>query len=223
MKRLLLGGVLLTAVGLVALTSWAAADDKTDDGKGWVQLFNGKDLTGWKTSPAHPGKWSVEDGVLIGRGKDVSHLYSEGGDYANFHAKIEANISDKGNSGFFVRAQFSDRPYPLGYEAQINSTHTDYIRTGSLYPSFKLPKEDREKIIVKEQLVPPDTWFTMEVSARGNHLVIKVNGKMTVDYTDASNTYTKGHFAIQQHPPARGSDESIIKVKKVEVRELPAT
>jgi hypothetical protein len=228
MKRLLLGGgVFAITLALGAWMPWAAAQDsktgkdKAGD-KGWVQLFNGKDLTGWKVSPKHPGKWEVKDGVLVGRGKDVSHLYSDRGDYTDFSFRVEAKISDKGNSGQFFRAEFSDRPYPLGYEAQINSTHTDPIRTGSLYPSFKLSPEDRKKIIVTKELVPPDTWFTQEVIAKGNHLIIKVNGMKTVDFVDPNNTYTKGHFAIQQHPPAKGSAESIIQVKKIEVKEMPA-
>jgi len=106
--------------------------------------------------------------------------------------------------------------FPKGYEAQIDSTHSDPIRTGSLYPSFKLSKEDREKIIVKDMLVKPDTWFTQEVIADGNHIIIKVNGKTTVDFTDPNNTYTKGHFALQQH-----NDGSVVKFKKVEYKPLP--
>ena len=75
---------------------------------------------------------------------------------------------------------------------------------------------------VTEMLVPPDTWFTQEVIAKGNHIVILVNGKKVVDFVDTKNTYTKGHFAIQQHPPAGGTKESIIMIKKAEVKELPA-
>jgi hypothetical protein len=232
MRRLLLGGgVLLTALALVARQPWATAQDKQAGAnkgadKGWVQLFNGKDLAGWKTHPKNPGKWEVKDGILFGRGKDTSHLFSDRGDYQDFYYRIEARISDKGNSGQYFRAQFAPG-FPPGYEAQINSTHKDPIRTGSLYPDGrafgKLPKEEREKMIVREMLVPPDTWFTQEVIAKGNHIIIMVNGKKTVDFVDKNNTFTKGHFAIQQHPPAKGSAESIIQVKKMEVKEIPRT
>src|SRR5947207_1445846 len=129
MKRLLLGVALLTA-GLVLLPCLPGAGAQDD--KGWVQLFNGKDLTGWKTHPKDPGEWSVKEGVLIGRGPKVSHLFSERDDYENFHYRIEAKISDKGNSGQYFRTAFGPG-YPKGYEAQINSTHTDKKRTGSLY------------------------------------------------------------------------------------------
>jgi Domain of Unknown Function (DUF1080) len=215
MKRLLGASLLLAAATLLARTPWATAADKRADtkadDKGWVQLFNGKDLTGWKTPPKEPGKWSVANGILVGRGADRSHLFSERGDYENFIYRIEAKISDAGNSGQYFRAEFGPG-WPKGYEAQINSTHPDPQRTGSLYG----------KAPVTKKLVPPDTWFTQEVTAVGNHIIIKVNGEKVVDYVDKT-PYTKGHFAIQQHPPGPGKSESIIQVKKIEVKELPAS
>src|SRR5882724_1569668 len=63
------------------------ADDKKPDDKktdtGWVQLFNGKDLTGWKTHPDDKARWKVEDGAIVGEGP-AGHLFSEKGDYTNF-------------------------------------------------------------------------------------------------------------------------------------------
>jgi hypothetical protein len=209
-----LGGLGALAAALCVTSAAGAGGDKKGEGKGdkgWAKLFNGKDLTGWKTHPSSPGDWSVKDGVLIGKGKMVSHLFSERGDYENFQYKIEAKISDKGNSGQYFRTEFGPG-YPKGYEAQINSTFpTDPQRTGSLYNFAK----------VTDMLVPPDTWFTQEVIADGNHIIIKVNGKKVVDYVDKKNTHTRGHFAIQQHGPARGGPESVIMVKSIEVKELP--
>src|SRR5580765_7678757 len=189
----------------------AGAQDKGGD-KGWVQLFNGKDLTGWKTHPKSPGKWEVKDGMIIGSGEGVSHLFSERGDYENFHFRIEAKIGDKGNSGQYFRAVFSGPGYPKGYEAQINSSHSDPVRTGSLYNFAK----------VTEKLVEHDTWFTQEVIADGNHIQILVNGKKTVDYIEKKNQFTKGHFAIQQHDAMKVGGkvfESKIYVRKAEVKE----
>jgi uncharacterized protein (TIGR03000 family) len=201
----------------------------TKKGKAWVELFDGKSLAGWKSHPDSPGKWEVKDGMIVGSGKAVSHLFSERGDYENFHFFIEAKVSDKGNSGQYFRAQFK-KGYPPGYEAQINSTHTDKIRTGSLYPSFnkELSKEDRAKITVLDQLHKPDEWFTQEVIAEGNHIQIFVNRKKTVDFVDTNNSFTKGHFAIQQHSSFKDKTtgdeiESIIYVRKAEVKELPPT
>src|SRR5947208_16524155 len=110
MKRLLLGSGVLLAVLALGVGRWADAGDKKGEEKkagevGWVQLFNGKDLKGWKTHPESPGKWRVEDGVIISGGKDVSHLLSERGDHDNFHYRIDAEINDKGNSRQDVRAK----------------------------------------------------------------------------------------------------------------------
>ncbi|HEY7312529.1 MAG TPA: DUF1080 domain-containing protein [Gemmataceae bacterium] len=203
---------------LVLVLAPAAAEDKKErQDEKWTPLFNGKDLTGWKTHPSGKATWTVKDGVLIATGP-AGHLFSERGDYENFRYRVEAQINDKGNSGQYFRTQYGPG-FPKGYEAQINSTHVDPIKTGSLYPAFnpKLSKEERAKLIVKDMLAKPDEWFTQEVIARGNHIVIKVNGKTTVDFVDENNTYRKGHFALQQH-----NDGSEVRFRKIEVIELPA-
>jgi Domain of Unknown Function (DUF1080) len=222
----------LFACAALALAAWAcqqpgtAARQQGGD-KGFVQLFNGKDLTGWKWHPGSPGKWEVKDGCIVGSGEKASHLFTDRDDFENFDFKIEAKISDKGNSGQYFRAKFA-KGYPPGYEAQLNSTHSDPIRTGSLYPSFdkKLSKDERAKIIVTDQLHKPDEWFTQEVIAEGNHIRIFVNGKPTVDFIDKNNTYSKGHLAIQGHDAFKEKGKAIptiITVRKVEVKELPPT
>src|SRR5207248_9701167 len=154
MKRFLPALAAVVAVVVLA-TTWAAADDKKDE-QGFVQLFNGKDLTGWKIHPepnkkdiaevitkkdgdrviAYEGKlrkddsvvplWRVEDGVLIGSGPH-SHLFSDRDDYENFVFRVEVMINDHGNSGQYFRTKFGP-DFPQGYEAQINATHGDKIR-----------------------------------------------------------------------------------------------
>jgi hypothetical protein len=209
MNRLLFSlGILLGTLTVISFPP-ARADDKKKDGKGWVQIFNGKDLEGWKTHPADKAKWEVKDGILIGSGP-AGHLFSKRGDYENFHYRAEAKINDGGNSGQYFRTQFGPS-FPRGYEAQINSTHRDPVRTGSLYGFGK-------DATVKEMLVKPEEWFTQEVIADGNHIIIKVNDKTTVDFIDKKNTYAKGHFALQQHDPG-----TVVQFRKIEVKELPAS
>jgi hypothetical protein len=230
MKRFTLFAAAALVLAAVAGRDHLAAGDKAakGDDKGWVQLFNGKDLTGWKVHAKSPGQWEVKDGAIVGSGEKASHLFSDRDDYENFHYRIEAKVSDKGNSGQYFRAKFAPG-YPPGYEAQINSTHSDKIRTGSLYPAFnnKLTKEQKDKIIVTDMLVKPDEWFTQEVIAEGNHIQIFVNGKKTVDFVDETNAYKKGHFAIQGHDAYKDKDgkaiPTIITVRKIEVKELPAS
>ena len=60
---------------------------------GWVQLFNGKDLTGWKVHPQQANKWKVDDGVLVGTGGH-SNLFSGRGDYRDFELRLEGRISE---------------------------------------------------------------------------------------------------------------------------------
>ncbi|MFL5341906.1 MAG: DUF1080 domain-containing protein [Gemmataceae bacterium] len=238
MRRHLILPALL--VGFAALP--APADDKKDEG-GFVQLFNGKDLTGWRIDPMPSGSiaevikvetdgkvtgydgklkngdvvhlWRVEDGILIGSGP-ASHLFTEKEDYSDFVYRTEAMINDHGNSGQYFRTKFGPG-FPLGYEAQINATHGDPIRTGSLYPDGRTKLKDHAKEICVYDTAPhkPDEWFTQEVAAKGNHITIKVNDKVTIDWEDPDNTYTKGAFALQGHDPG-----TVVKFRKVEVKEI---
>jgi hypothetical protein len=136
MYRLMLLAAVTAAV--VGATSFAA-DEKKADAEGFVQLFNGKDLTGWKTHPDDKAKWEVVDGVIVGTGP-AGHLYSDRGDYENFTYRIEAKISDSGNSGQYFRTKYQ-RGFPPGYEAQINSTGGDAIKTGSIAALYRLSRK----------------------------------------------------------------------------------
>ena len=209
----------LRKIILVSLFSVLSAAEVSAQEKDWTSLFNGKNLNGWQTHPEDNAKWEVKDSAIVGSGP-VGHLFSERGDYQNFHFRIEAKINDKGNSGQYVRAVFA-KSFPPGYEIQINSTDIDKIRTGSLYPDRRdnYSDDEKKKMIVLEQMHKPDEWFTQEVIAVDNHIIVKVNGKTTVDFVDEKNRYRKGYFALQQI-----RDGSVITVRKAEVKELsPAT
>jgi hypothetical protein len=209
--------ILALTAGLFGAALPATADDASKAG-GFVQLFNGKDLTGLKTHPDDKAKWEVVDGTIAGSGQ-AGHLYSERGDYENFVFRIEAKVNDGGNSGQYFRAKYQ-KGFPPGYEAQMNATQRDPVKTGSLYPAFLKDRAEQQEFRKKYSVLKaphgPDEWFTQEVTADGNHITIRVNGKVTVDYTDPHNTYTRGHFAIQQHDPG-----SKVWVRKIEVKELP--
>jgi hypothetical protein len=210
---------------ILAALLLCAAPARSDAQQRWVTILDARSFKDWKVAPERAsarveetatekrvvagdpqrdGKWTFKDGVLHGEG-GVSHIFSPRGDYENFVYSAELRISDKGNSGQYFRTAFGPG-FPNGYEAQINSTHADPVRSGSLYGLSK----------VTDMLVPPNTWFTQEVTAVGNHITIKVNGKTTVDYVDAKNSFTKGHFAFQQHN--LGSD---VWIRNVRVKELP--
>src|SRR4051794_5622446 len=184
MKRLL---VACSLAGLLAGFSLdqTHAQDKSKDG--WVAVFNGKDLDGWKISYGGKGNeknstWKVIDGVIVSDG-EVSHLFSPRGDYKNFEARAELMISDKGNSGFYFRTEFGPG-FPKGYEAQVNATHADPVLTGSVYNHVKIFK----------QLHKPNEWFTYQLKTQGNRIWVTVNNELLYEYDDPANTYKTGHF-----------------------------
>ena len=157
-------------------------------------------------------KWEVEDGAIVGSGT-ASMLYSPKGDYKNFKFRAEVKINDHGNSGMYFRCPSPTADFSEGYEAQIDSTHRDPIRTGSLY-GF---------VHVYKQIVPPDTWFTHEVEGVDKNwrgmMVPAHQGlgqrRVLFEFIDHTKAWDKGHFAFQQHDPG-----SKVEIRKIEVMEL---
>ncbi len=193
---------------------------KVEQEPSWVQLFNGKDLTGWKSHPDQPGDWQVKGGILVGRATQApGHLFSERGDFENFHFRVEAKLNESGDSGQIFRCEYGlngapmgpDSPLrtPLGYEANL-SLPTDF-KTGSLWGASISP------VGPKESLIDPETWFVQEVIAQGNRIIVKVNGKTSVEVIDTDSRYLRGHLALQAWVP-----NTVVHFKKVEIKELPA-
>ena len=174
----------------------SAADD------GWIRMFDGKTLNGWKASE-RPENWTVEDGAIVGRG-DRSHLFYMVEQCEDCEFKAEVKINKGGNSGMYFRAEYGPG-WPKGYEAQVNTSHKDPVKTGSLYNFVK----------IFDQLVPEDTWFTQHIIAKGNHIIIKVNDKTVVDFVDEKHTYKKGYLALQQHDPG-----SVVQYRNLMMRKL---
>ena len=178
----------------------------------WVSLFDGKTMAGWERVGNDKSVWEVDDGALFGSGP-ASMLVSTKGPYKNFRFRAEVKINDKGNSGLYFRA--TRKPgFADGYEAQIDSTHRDPIRTGSLYGMCHVYK----------RLVDPDTWFTYEIEVRDDvwrgrditRIKITVDGDELYEYLDFALTFKEGYFAFQHHDPG-----SKVSIRKVEVMELP--
>src|SRR5262249_24339404 len=100
---------------------------------------------------------------------------------------------------------------PDCYEIQIDSgSHPN--KTGTLYV---LGAGKLEGNFIKETLVPPDTWFTQEVIARGNRIIVKVNDKVVTDYVDKKNSFMKGHLALQVFDPP-----TVVEFRQIKVKEL---
>ncbi|MFM9196789.1 MAG: DUF1080 domain-containing protein [Planctomycetia bacterium] len=204
------------AFACVACTGPALAADATEEG--FVQLFDGKTLNGWKISE-HPESWKIADGAIVANG-DRSHLFYVGDDkpYVNFELRADVKTETEANGGIYFHTKFQEKGWPkYGFEAQVNNSPVgkkDPRKTGSLYA-------------VKDVMEPPvkdGEWFTETVIVRGNHIVIKINDKVVTDYTepadkkpgdDFTRKLDQGTFALQAHDPG-----STVRFKNIRVKRL---
>ena len=196
--------VCCAVVLLAACVSTAAAQSAPVPGKdGWISMFDGKTLDGWKANE-NPGSWKAVDGAIVGDGP-ASHLFWMERECENCEFRAEVKLNHSGNSGMYLRTAFGPG-FPKGYEAQVENTSPDPQKTGSLYGICK----------VTEQLVQDDTWWTQDIAIKGNHVVIKVNGKTVTDCDDPQSRFTKGYLALQQHNAG-----SIVMYRNLMMRPLP--
>ena len=201
MKKLLLAVVPFVLVWLPA-----AADEKQDDNEtGFISLFNGKDLSGWRIS--EKGKFRVEDGKIVANGPR-SHLFTER-EFKNFELRAEVMTTPGSNSGIYFHTEYLDEGWPVkGHESQVNVTHGDPVKTGSVYGIVKLyetPAKDNQ-------------WWTQTIIVRGQNIVIKINGKTVIDYTEPQGIkgprkLSRGAFALQAHDPKSVTYYRNIRVK----------
>ena len=198
-------------LALVSTLVTARADD------GWIDIFNGKDLAGWKVSEENPGSFQVADGILVVDGPRAHLFYQEEGADAklrNFEFEATIKTFPEANSGVFFHTAWQERGWPgHGYEAQVNATHGDPRKTGSIY---------NVKDVLNEAPHQDGEWFTYNVRVEGRRIVIKVNGEVVNDYTEPEDPghetrrLGEGTIAIQAHDP-----KSVIHYKNIRLRKLP--
>jgi hypothetical protein len=206
----------LLLAALVAFSLSAFAADSKD---GWISLFDGKSLDGWKASDK-PGTFSVENGEIIVHG-ERSHLFYlgdvNGHDFKNFEVKADVMARHGSNSGFYFHTAWQETGWPdKGFEVQVNNTHKDPKKTAGLYDivdNFEAPAKD-------------DEWFTLTIKVEGKHVITKVNDKVIVDYTEPDEFQPNpnhngrkidhGTFALQGHDP--GSE---VHFKNIFIKPLP--
>jgi len=186
---------------------------------GWKSLFDGKTLNGWKASE-NKESFSVKDSMIMANGPR-SHLFYvgplENAEFKNFELKADIMTKPGANSGIYFHTEYQETGWPnKGYEVQVNNTHSDWRKTGGLYAV-----ED-----VNESPAKNDEWFTEHIIVRDKHIIVKVNGKTTVDWTEpegweppsgmSGRRISSGTFALQGHDP-----KSIVYYKNIMVRPLP--
>jgi len=181
--------------------------------EGWIRLFDGKTLDGWKASE-NPDSFHVKDGTIVVNGPR-GHLFYDGPvqdrDFKNFHFKAEVLTKPNANSGIYFHTEFQESGWPsVGYEVQVNVTHRDPKKSGGLYG-------------VRDVADPPakdNEWYTQEIIVEGKRIVSKINGKVLVDYTEpdgleGGRKLSSGTFAIQAHDPG-----SVVYIKDIQVKPL---
>jgi hypothetical protein len=183
---------------------------KGHDG-GWVSLFNGKGLTGWKAHGQE--RWTVDDGEIHGVAvtKEYGYLSTEK-TYGDFEMKAKFKAEGSGNSGVFYHSTL-DGVDIKGVQVEVDP-HPG-MHTGGLYESagrgwLIQPSAAAEKALVV------DGWNDVRAVVRGPHVQTWVNGVPAVDYTDPSPKYTDGLIALQLHAGGEGR----MRFKDIVVREI---
>ncbi len=176
----------------------------------WVSLFDGKSLKDWKVNE-NPGTFSVVDGAIVAHG-DRAHLFYMGPvmdhNFKNFEFKAQVMTTPGSNSGIYIHTAFQADGWPYkGYEIQVNNSHTDWRRTGSVYgvQDVKVaPAKDNE-------------WFTQTIIVNKNQITVKINGQTINDYTAGEGSkLSSGTFALQGHDP-----KSKVFYKDIMIKMLP--
>lgn len=191
----------------------AASPSATDT---YTPLFNGKDTTGW--SGKFPEAWTVEDGLLTGRGKKGSaegwsELIHARNDFRDFQLRAEVKISDSGWASIRVRKQ---KDSLKGYKIWLSN---DPEKTGARTGRLDVDGGDDSLTITNppdELRIGADEWFTMDLVARGPELVLSINGKEAARVNDAS--FAKGEIQLEIAGP-----NTEVRFRKIDFRELTAT
>ncbi len=205
-------------VALAALTFSPVFSSAADDEDGFVSLFDGKSLNGWQVAEENPQSWKVVDGNLVCEGPRC-HLFYDGdlAPFKDFHFKAEVMTTPGSNAGIYFHTKYQATGWPeKGFECQVNVSHKDPKKTSSLYAVVN----------VDDPGVKDNEWYTQEIIVKGKQVVLKVNGKTLVDYTEADDQKPaspqferllgKGTFALQAHDPESKVYFRNLRVKKLD-------
>jgi hypothetical protein len=214
--------LLLALLTAFSLSSLRAAEE-------WTQLFNGKDLSGWRAN-TQPEAFTVVDGAIRAHAKrPYAHLFfvademPENARFKNFELEVVVRGEPNSNSGIFFHSDISSGKggrlaLAQGYEVQLNSAPNEARKTGSLYAVVDLAKSP----------VDETEWFRIRIRVEDKHIVVHVNDEQVVDYTEPENPERPhghegkrilpegGAIALQAHDP-----RSVFHFKEIRIRRLP--
>src|SRR5436190_564999 len=201
----------LTVVILIAgLNSLRAAESE----EGFMPIFDGKTFTGWQSSIDNTNTWKIEDGAFVASGP-TAHLFYMGDPkpFKNFELKVGVMTVTNSNGGIYFHTAYQEKGFPkAGIECQVNVSHGDWIKTGSLYGLVNIgltPAKDNQ-------------WWTQHIIVRGRKVTVKIDGKTVLEYNEPPGAQSgggkklgEGTFALQAHDP-----KSIIHYKNIRVKRL---
>jgi hypothetical protein len=216
----------IAALLVVAALAIPAAPQNVEPG--FTSLFNGRDLTGWKIA-GPTESFRVEDGAIVASGAS-SHAYYDGpvGNHAfrNFELRVDVMTRPGSNGGVYVLTEYEANPanvrasgrFPSkGFEIQVNNSHTDRVRTGSVY---------HVKDVVDESPAKDDTWFTEAILVKGDTITVGVDGKEVARWTQPADwdggregpgrrINGPGTIALQAHDP-----KSTVYYRNIRIKSL---
>lgn len=184
-------------------------------------LFDGKTLTGWHRFGGKAEAWAIEDGKLVSKGEGGGWLGTEK-DYGDFALSFQFKLSPESNSGIYLRAP-ADASHisRTGLEIQLlDDGHPrykeikDWQKTGAIY-HVAPPRQG--------YLKPTGEWNAMEITAKGSHVVIRLNGTTIVDdRIDQHPDLEKEHTGLKRKSGRIGlqSHNGRVEFREIRVREL---
>ncbi len=194
-----------------------APEGKPDE-EGFVPLFDGKTIAGWRKAGGGATYW-VEDGCIVGKvGSGPNTFLCTEKTFRNFILKLEAKFDQPGNSGIQIRShQRPDTGRVYGYQCEIDPS--DRAWSGGIYDEarrgwlFKLDKNEEARKAFK-----PEDWNEFVIEANGRHIRTWVNGVPCADFTDESDQADlEGFIALQVHAGKQGQ----IRWRNIRIKELP--
>jgi hypothetical protein len=184
--------------------------------EGYTSLFDGKTFAGWKPAEEHTNTWSIEDGSLVAHG-DRCHLFYAGDQkpFKNFELKVDVRTEPHSNGGIYFHTLYQPTGWPTnGFECQVNVSHADWKKTGSLYDIANLgntPAKDNE-------------WWTQDITVQDGKVTVKINDVLVLEYNEPpgaqpgknfTRKLAEGTFALQAHDP-----KSVVRYKNIRVKRL---
>jgi len=229
------------------MVSVAFAADTRGADEGFVSLFDGKTLSGWKVGE-NAGVFRVMDGNIVMEcpttTQSPAHLFYTGDvnghRFKNFDLRVDVMTFPKANSGIYFHTQYQESGWPShGLECQVNNSHCDWRRTGSIWGIYNIswgpeaPGADNQESvkILTRPVVTDNEFYTQEIIYLNGKVTVKLNGETVVEYqipdadkehkVSTGNTWMpQGTFALQGHPPMPGQISKTY-FKNIRVKVLP--